>query len=169
MVDLSDIDDETFVKHVRAMLERQEKIWSGHLGEIRVVEHQIDLKPGTRPLCQQTYINRLQRCEIIEEPVDKMLSADVIEPTQSDWASPIVIAPKKDGITRFFVDCRKHIEVSIPESYPITLMDYCVDILGNYSVYSVLDANWGYWQMPIAEEDHEKATFANHRGAFPWL
>lgn len=33
-------------------------------------------------------------------------------------------------------------------------------------MYPVLEANWGHWQMPIAENEREKTTFAIHRGAF---
>lgn len=29
----------------------------------------------------------------------------------------------------------------------------CICILGDYPIYSVLDTNWGYWQIKIAEED----------------
>lgn len=36
-------------------------------------------------------------------------------------------------------------------------------------MFSTLEANWGYWQMPISEEDHDKTTFVTHRGAFRWF
>ena len=45
-------------------------------------------------------------------------------------------------------------------------MDDCIDSLGASTVYSALHANWGYWKMPIADEDHDKTTFVTHRGAF---
>ena len=75
-----------------------------------------------------------------------MLAAEVIEPAQSEWASPIVIAPKKDGTPRFCIDFGKLNEVTIRDSYPIPRMDDFIDSLGDSTVYSTLDANWGYWQ-----------------------
>lgn len=35
--------------------------------------------------------------ELIEEHVTKILSAEVVEPAQSDWALPIFIVPKKES------------------------------------------------------------------------
>lgn len=74
--------------------------------------------------------------------------------------------PKKNGTQRFCVDYLNLNEVTIPDSYPISRMDDCIDNLGDTSVSSALDANWDSWQMPIGEEDCEKTTVVTHRGAF---
>lgn len=95
-----------------------------------------------------------------------MLAVEVIEPPQSEWASSIVIALKKDGTPRFFIDYRLLDEVTIPDAYPTPRMDDCIDSLGASTIYTALDANWGYWQLPIAEDGREKATFVSHRGTF---
>lgn len=36
-----------------------------------------------------------------------MIQEDVIQPENTKWASPIVFAPKKGGLLRYCVDCRK--------------------------------------------------------------
>lgn len=48
-------------------------------------------------------------------------------------------------------------------------MDVCINSLGDASVYSALDANSVYWQMPIAKEDRKKTNLPAHRGALGWL
>ena len=48
-------------------------------------------------------------------------------------------------------------------------MDDCIDSLGDATVFSTLDANCGYWQLPMAEEDQDKTTFVSHRGAFRYV
>lgn len=48
-------------------------------------------------------------------------------------------------------------------------MDGCIDSLGDSTVYSTLDANWGYWQMPIAEEDRDYTKFVTHHGALRYI
>lgn len=98
-----------------------------------------------------------------------MLSTEVIVPAQSYWTSSIFIAPKKDGTPRFCVDYRKLNKVNIPDSYQILRIDDCVDSFGDNTVHSALDANWGYYQMPIAYEDRDKKTFVTHWGSFRWL
>lgn len=57
LVDLSDIADEMYLKQFSVMVERHEKMWSSHLGEIKGVIHRIELKPGTHLLRQQPYLS----------------------------------------------------------------------------------------------------------------
>ena len=39
--------------------------------------------------------------EIVAEEVNKILNAEVIEPASTEWASPVVLVPKKDGSLQF--------------------------------------------------------------------
>ena len=93
---------------------------------------------------------------------------DVVEPSESEWASPIVFALKKDGSLRFFVDYRRLNKATIRDSYPIPRMDECIDSLAHAKVFSTLDCNSGYWQIEIDEEDKKKAAFTSHHDLFKY-
>lgn len=95
-----------------------------------------------------------------------MLDAEVIEPAQSEWASPVVLIPKKDGSVRFCVDYRKLNALTVKDTYPLPRMDECLDSLGEATVFSTLDCNSGYWQIPIAPDDQDKTTFTCHSGTY---
>eukprot|EP00171_Calliarthron_tuberculosum_P023404 IDg23404t1 len=95
-----------------------------------------------------------------------MLRLDVIEAATSEWASPIVIVPKPDGKWRFCVDYRRLNAISLKDSYLLPRMDECIDSLGDAKFFSTLDCNWGFWQIPIREEDRDKTTFTCHSGTF---
>ena len=45
--------------------------------------------------------------EEVKQELNDMLTEGVIEPSQSDWASPIVLVRKKDNSIRLCVDYRK--------------------------------------------------------------
>ena len=98
-----------------------------------------------------------------------MKRAKVIEPAQSEWASPVVMVTKKDGSPRFCVDYRKLNANTIRDAYPIPRMDDCIDSLGGASIFTTLDCNSGYWQIPIMPEDRDKTAFVSHAGAWQFL
>ena len=57
--------------------------------------------------------------DLIEKEIKEMLDAGVIEPSSSEWASPIVLVDKKDGTLRSCVDyCRLNAE-SLADAYPM--------------------------------------------------
>ena len=93
-----------------------------------------------------------------------MLKAGVIEPATSEWASPVVLITKKDGSIRFCVDYRKLNALTVKDSYPLPRMDECLDSLGDATIFSTLDCNSGYWQIPIEERDRDKTAFVTHCG-----
>lgn len=85
-----------------------------------------------------------------------MLKLGGEEPTTTEWASPLVFVPKKDGNLRFCVGYRKLNAVTVGESYLIPRMDERIDSLREASIYSTLDGNSGYWQIEIYQKDREK-------------
>ena len=67
---------------------------------------------------------------------------------------------------RFCIDFRRLNAATIPDTYPLPRMDDCIESLSHVKVFSMLDALWGYWQIPIAEEDRDRTTFTSHVGTY---
>ena len=95
-----------------------------------------------------------------------MISSGFISRLQSEWASPVVLIPKPDGSLCFCVDYRRLNAMTVRDTYPIPRMDECLDSLGEANVFTTLDCNSGYWQIPVAEEDRPKTTFTCHAGTY---
>ena len=93
----------------------------------------------------------------------------MIEPSSAEWAFPVVLVPKPDGTMRFCVDYRRLNEITVRDVYPLPRMDDCIDFLGDAKVFSTLDCNAGYWQIPVAEEDRDKTNFVCHEGAYRYI
>lgn len=45
-------------------------------------------------------------------------------------------------------------------------MDEFIESLGEANVFTTLDANWRYWQVPVAAEDRDKTAFVCHAGLY---
>jgi hypothetical protein len=98
-----------------------------------------------------------------------MLKARVIEPANSDWASPVVLVPKPDGSMRFCIDYRRLHNLTVRELYLLPRMDECIDSLGDARIFSTLDCNSGYWQIPVDPADRAKTTLTSHEGLYWFL
>ena len=168
-IDLAHIEDATLRQRIMNMLAKHASMWDGTLGRISATEHRIGVEPGTKPIRSMPYRQGPAVRKIVKQQIDKMLDAGVIEPAHGEWASPVVLAPKKDGTLRFCVDYRKLNAKTIADAYPLPRMDDCIDSLGDATIFSTLDCNSGYWQIPVASEDRDKTTFTTFLGTYRYL
>ncbi|GFY29300.1 retrovirus-related Pol polyprotein from transposon 412 [Trichonephila clavipes] len=128
---------------------------SSDIGHTTVTQHRIDTAdhppikqhPRRLPFAKQEEVGTLLR---------EMQENDIIEPSSSPWASPIVLVRKKDGSTRFCVDYRKLNDVTKKDSYPLPRIDDTLDTLSGHKWFSTLDLKSGYWQVEVHPEDREK-------------
>ena len=68
-----------------------------------------------------------------------MLTSSVIRPSNSPWASPVVMAKKKDGSLRFCVDFRQLNAATIKDAHPLPRIDDLLDALHEARWFSTLD------------------------------
>ena len=88
------------------LLREFEDMWSGRLGTIASAKHQIDLEDGSRPAYQPPYRAGHRARAVEKANIEWMLKEGVIEPSSSEWASPVLLVPK-NGTLRFCVDYRR--------------------------------------------------------------
>jgi hypothetical protein len=100
------------------------------------------------------------------EEIERILTQGVIAPATSEWISPIVLVPKSDGSLRFCVNYRQLNAITIPDTFPLPRMDECIDSLGDAALFTTLDFNSGYWQIPVHPRDRDKTTFTSHYGLY---
>lgn len=68
-----------------------------------------------------------------------VLELGVIEPSSSEWSSPVVIVPKKDGSLRVCIDFRKLNAQSCFDAYPMPRIDDLLERLGQARYITTLD------------------------------
>ncbi|MGI9458903.1 MAG: RNase H-like domain-containing protein, partial [Pirellulales bacterium] len=129
------------------------------------IKHNINTG-NTLPIKQRAY--RVPICEgaKIKQHIDTMLENDIIRPSASPWASPVVLVKKKNGLDRFCVDYRKVNHVTKRDVYPLPRIDDILDSVGHSNYFSTLDLRSGYWQIEMSETDKEKTAFTTFYGLF---
>ena len=132
------------------------------LGCTPLLQHTIETEgPPLRQLYRRQ--NPAVRREEMAQ-VQQMLYSGVIHPSNSPWASPVVMVKKKDGSLRFCVDFRQLNAATIKDAHPIPRINDLLDALHGARWFSTLDLKSGYWQVPIQEQDKEKTAFRTSSG-----
>ena len=107
--------------------------------------------------------------EIVKEELQKLLNAGFIYPiSDSEWVSPLVIVPKKNGKWRVCVDYRDLNKATQKDHFPLPFIDQVLDSLAGKKFFSFLDGFSGYNQIRIAPQDQDKTTFTSPWGTFAY-
>ena len=112
-----------------------------------LLEHTIETRgpPLRQPYRRQNHA--VHREEMAQ--VQQMLSSNVIRPSNSPWASPVVMVRKKTSSLRFCVDFRQLNAATVKEgAHPLPRIDDLLDALYGAKWFSTLDLKSGYWQVP---------------------
>ena len=147
------------------MLEDYADVMKNTPGRTKAAEHHIrtgEACPVRLPPYRLPHAYR----ETVKQEIQEMLDQGLIEPSSSEWSSPVVLVRKKDGSVRLCVDYRRLNGVSESDAYPMPRIDELIDKLGKSSFISTIDLTRGYWQVPVAKEDRHKTAFATPYGFY---
>jgi hypothetical protein len=153
---------------VNALLRRNLKCfvkYSTELGRSAMVKHRIDtgIHP---PVHQPPYKSAFKERTVIQDQVGGTLKSGAVSPSNSPWASAVMLVRKKDGTWRFCIDYRRLNSVTEKDVYPLPRIDDALGCLERSRYFSVMDLQSGYWQVEVNEADRPKTGFITADGLF---
>ena len=95
---------------------------SEDLGRTDEIQHSIDTKDAS-PVRQSARRIPVAQQEEVRKLLREMQEKDVIQPSRSPWAAPVVLVKKKDCSTRFCMDYRKLNAITHKDAYPLPRID----------------------------------------------
>ena len=156
LIDLSGLENwsEKLQHEAKEMLKRNAKVFSKDdmdMGRTNLVKHHIKL---TDPVPFKEAYRRIppQMYDEVKTHLQEMLDLGAMRPSNSPWASAIVLVRKKDGRLRFCIDLRKLNNRTVKDAYSLPRIESILDSLGGAQIFSTLDLKAGYWQVEMAEE-----------------
>ncbi|XP_053400415.1 uncharacterized protein K02A2.6-like [Mercenaria mercenaria] len=103
----------------------------------------------------------------IEEELDRLVKDGVLEKVDtSEWATPIVPVPKKEGIRicgDFKVTINPLLEV---DQHPLPKIEDIFASLGKGKSFSKIDLKNAYLQVEVDEDSKQYLTISTHKGLF---
>ena len=97
----------------------------------------------------------------VKEHLANMEATGVISRVEvpTDCCAGMVVVPKKNDDVRICVDLKPLNEAVLRVTHPLSKVVPILALLSGAQVFSKLDANSGFWQIPLSEEWRLLTTF----------
>ncbi|KAG1649799.1 hypothetical protein GQR58_028618 [Nymphon striatum] len=146
------------------------QLFSG-IGCVKNFNYDIKLRNESKPFC--TYSPRKVPYALqdkVKKELDRMEKIGVIysvnEPT--DWCSPMVVVPKGPNAesVRICIDYTELNKFVQREIHPVSIVQDSLAKLGKGIVFSKIDTNSGFWQIPLSEKSKQLTCFLSPFGRY---
>ena len=160
--DLKDQVVEIFMKNFDACC-----ISDDDFGRTELTQFDIRLQEGAQPVqAKLRPLNPIQEADL-QRQMDAWLDSQLIEPSQSPWASALVPVSKKGSDKlRWTVDYRALNKVTVKDAFPLGNIETNLHRLQGSKVYSALDSSNAFHAIPIPEECRDFTSFITPMGSF---
>lgn len=140
------------------------------LGVTNLYQQSIKLKENVTPSYVKPYrLPKSQKAEI-DSQVRKMLNDDIIEESQSEWSSPLLLVPKKTDNNysgtkkwRVVIDYRKLNEKIKDDKFPLPNISEILDSLSGAIYFTHLDLSQGYYQLELDPSSRKYTAFVTDK------
>ena len=124
-------------RQVQALLIKYGNIFasnSNDLGRTDILTHWIETtgSPILRGICR---VSQPQK-EAVKKLINELKEKDIISPSKSLWASPVILVPKKDGSICLCIDYCKVNELIRKDVYPLPRVNDTFDTLAGAKWFS---------------------------------
>lgn len=132
-------------------------------------DYHIKLRDDAQPYALSTPRRvAIPLLDSVQKELDRMEQSGVItkvnEPTE--WCSGMVVVPKANDKVRICVDLTKLNESVKRERHPLPAVDQTLAQLAGARVFTKLDANSGFWQIPLHPASSLLTTFITPFGRY---
>ena len=129
----------------------------------------IKLKPNPKIYRPGEYQLQGERADVMKKLLMEFIELGWIEPSDSEWASPAFIVPKKQkGEGRLVVHYRGLNEKTEHDSYSLPLIYSILQKQQRKRIFTVLNLKHGYQQMPLHEDSRPCTTMPTPLGPLLW-
>ena len=113
-------------------------------------------------------LSHVEKQEMRKE-FDILLQNGVIRPSESEYASPIVLTSTKNGEIRICIDYHTVNKYLVRDNQPLPLIEDQLDMLEGKRYFTVLDLKDGFHHIRIADDSVKYTPFVTPFGQYEYL
>ena len=128
------------------------------LGKTSIVKHSIQVYD---PVLFKEWYRHIPpgMYDKVKVHIQEMLDVGTIRPSNSPWASAVILVQKKDGKLQFCIDLQKLNARTIKDAYSLSRIDETLNCLNGAEWFSSLNLKSGYWQVEMEEDSKAFTAF----------
>ena len=132
-----------------------------------LMKFHIEVPKGITPARDRVRpLNPMQENDLRRQ-IDDWLEAEVIEPSNSPWASALVPCKKKGTDKyRWAIDYRKLNAMTVKDAFPLSHIETNLQKLAGTSIFSTLDSAGAFHTIPVHEEHRDYTAFNTPFGQY---
>ena len=138
------------------------------IGTIPLTEMTIDIGTSV-PVSQKTYLIAMIHYQWVKDEIDKLLTAKVIQGSQSSWSVSIIVVPKGDGGKHLVIDYHTLNKVTRKFTWPMPKVEDIFSKLNSAKYFSTLDLSAGYHHIPLDKSSITKMAFNSPFGKYEYI
>ena len=156
------------LKTLQGLCNQYAEVFNDELGHIQNFTARLLVQEDARPkFCKARTVPYALKAAV-EEELHRLERMGVIEkiPT-SEWATPVVAVPKKDGTVRLCGDYKVTINQALDvDQYPLPVPEALFATLSGGQRFTTLDLSQAYQQLEMEQESRKYLTINTHLGLY---
>ena len=151
------------------ILDKHAPVFDG-LGKLKNKQIRLAIDDSVLPVAQPQRRTPFHLRLKVESEIHRLENDDIIEKIPegmpTDWVSPVVIVPKRDGNIRLCVDMRIANTAIKRTRHPIPTVEAVSMELNGARIFSKLDLAQAYHQLELCPASRSITTFSTHCGLY---
>lgn len=143
------------------------------LGTTNKMEQSISIKPNPIPVYVKPYRIPESLKSEVEKQIKNMLDNKIIERTNSEWNSSVLLVPKKSTDQnkkwKFVIDYRKVNNIIQDDKFPLPNITEILDSLSGAVYFSHVDLQSSYYQTSLEPNSRKIAPFTTNSGQYQMM
>ena len=139
-------------------------LFGGGLGKLNIKPIHLELKPDAKPYAARAYPIPQALTGTTKKEINRLNDTNVFEEnSDSEWAAPTFVIPKKTLDVRVVTDFRKLNSQLVRKPFPLPKIADLLQKLRNFRYATAIDLSMAYYHIPMDEHSQRLCTTI-----FPW-